>query len=111
MEKNEQETIILINEGDMAEGFFRVSTTRENVFNRIEKRVDDDFHTPVEISYDIKGRPCCWIMKIPKKYLSKRTFGIGKPRKVSEEQRERMRAMAALRNASVEVTSERPSSN
>jgi len=89
MEKSISETIILLNDGDIELGFFRFSTSKQSAFNKMMKRIGDDTFEPVYISKDIKGNPREWIVKIPVKYLSKRTFGIGKPRQITltDEQR------------------------
>jgi hypothetical protein len=82
MDKDSQETIILINQGDKGDGFFRFSSNHPPHRRRLEKVTGGDFTT----KSDYSG---CLCALVPIKFLSK-TLSLAKPaakRKMTDEQR------------------------
>jgi hypothetical protein len=80
--KAETETIILLNQADLADGFFRFSSNHPPHRRRLEKITAGDFTT----KSDYSG---CLCALVPTKFLSK-TLSLAKPaakRKMTEEQR------------------------
>lgn len=70
------ETIILLNEADLREGYFAFSTSKEAHFLRLCRRVGG-----VENLLEVKtserdGKITWWSAKVPVKYLSKTHFGL-----------------------------------
>jgi len=77
----ENETIILINDGDVAQGFFRWSTTKPKQFAKLCKRVGGEERL-LEVKLSHHGaRITSWTCKVPVEYLSKRNWSIGIRRK------------------------------
>lgn len=80
MEINEQETIILINRGNIKDGYFRFSTSLTADWNRLLKRVGgEDQLSEVRLTTQ-SGRVTSYTARVPAKFLSKRTWSIGRPR-------------------------------
>jgi len=76
MAKAEYETIILLNDQDIYEGFFDIGTSKINHYQSILKRVGGAENLiELDVSADETGKPCYWSMKIPVEYLSQ-TFCI-----------------------------------
>lgn len=76
---SDMEMILLVNDGDMAEGYFRVSTTKEATFNRLCKRIGGkDKLLELKESKSSEGKTVCWNMKLPRKMLSVTSFGVKK---------------------------------
>ena len=79
LEAAERETIILLNDADKKEGFFRFSTSKHNDRLRFLKRVGGleklvKFH----YEYDDYGTPIWFEAFVSLKYLSSATFSIRK---------------------------------
>lgn len=86
METSEHETIILLNQGDLAEGYFWFSTTKESIFNKLCNRIGGkDKILEVKVSHD------CWNCKLPRKFWKGASMCIGKPRAISDSQRDALR--------------------
>lgn len=80
MEASEHETIILINDADVKEGFFRFSTSKISDFNRLVRRVKGEENL-VSVSKHVQGKMVTnFIVCVPIRFLSK-TWAIGVKRK------------------------------
>lgn len=81
---DEDETVIVINEADKREGFFRWSTTKASDFTKLIRRVGG-----AEKLLDVKThthgkRVTSWVCQVPIEFLSRSSWGIGKKRKGRE---------------------------
>jgi len=80
---SDNETIILINDADVALGFFRWSTTKPKQFAKLCKRIGGE-EKLLEIKLSHQGNKITsWVCKVPIEYLSKRNWSIGPKRKAS----------------------------
>lgn len=78
---SDNETIILINDGDVAEGFFRFSTSKPKQFAKLCKRVGGEGNL-LDVQISTQGsKVTSWTCKVPVAYLSKRNWSIGPKRK------------------------------
>lgn len=92
MELAESETIILINDGDLKDGFFRFSTTKLTEWTKLLKIVKSmDNLSDIKMT-EARGRVTSWQCKIPRSYLSSAGWKIGKkvPKVLSEEEKARL---------------------
>jgi hypothetical protein len=80
---SDHETIILINDGDISEGFFCFSTTKAVQFAKLCKRVGGEENLLAVATSTHGGKITSWVCKVPLKYLSKRNWSIGPKRKGS----------------------------
>ncbi len=80
METNEHETIIIINDGDMKEGFFRFTTTKASDFSRMCRRIGGEENLRSIAKHTQGSKVTAFIATLDRKYLSK-TWTIGKKRK------------------------------
>lgn len=71
----ERETIICINDADLAEGWFRFGTSRKDHFDKLNRRVGSNILS-TKISKDAKGNPVYWDCKVAKCAL-RTNFGVG----------------------------------
>lgn len=75
--KEENETIILVNDADRADGYFRFSTSKEAVWKRVCRRIGGEAMV-TDVRRSLKGHLCTnWQGKIPIRFLSS-TLGIRK---------------------------------
>lgn len=81
MEANEHETIIIINDGDMKEGFFRFSTSKASDFSRLCRRVGGEENLRSISKHSQGSKVTQFIATLDRKYLSRATWGIGRKRK------------------------------
>jgi hypothetical protein len=80
---SDNETIILINDSDVAEGFFRWSTSKPKQFTKLCKRIGGEDKL-LEVKLTNHGsKITSWACKVPVEYLSKRNWSIGPKRKAS----------------------------
>ena len=80
---SDNETIILINDGDVAEGFFRWSTTKPKQFTKLCKRIGGEQNL-LDLKLSHTGNKITgWVCKVPIEFLSKRNWSIGPKRKAS----------------------------
>lgn len=70
---SENETVIIVNDEDRADGFFTFSTTIKSHYERIKKL--GEFPTKIDT---YRGKPRSWIVRVPIAYIS-RSFSIRKP--------------------------------
>jgi hypothetical protein len=78
---SDSETVILINDGDIADGFFRFSTTKPKQFAKLCKRIGGEGNL-LDLQVSTQGaRITSWVCKVPIAYLSKRNWSIGPKRK------------------------------
>jgi hypothetical protein len=81
MSDSENETIILINDADVADGFFRFSTSKPKQFAKLCKRIGGEAKL-ISVQHSTQGaRVVSWTCKVPIAYLSKTSWGIGPKRK------------------------------
>src|SRR5262245_51231176 len=82
MEKNERETVIVINAVDLEQGYFAFGTSERSHFERICKRIGGK-HLLLDIKEekDHDGKVSWWECHIPAHFLSLRTFAIGRKAK------------------------------
>ena len=76
MSHAEIETLILINRQDTKEGYFTFSTTNQNDYERLIKRIGGVGEL---ISLDVSkngGKVVQWIVKVPIRFYSPRTFRV-----------------------------------
>jgi hypothetical protein len=72
----EMETLILINRQDSRAGFFTFSTTNQNDYERLIKRIGGVGEL---VSLDVsksRGKVVQWIAKVPIKFYSLRVFSV-----------------------------------
>lgn len=80
---SDNETIILINDSDVANGFFRWSTSKPKQFSKLCKRIGgEDKLLEVKLSHQ-GSKITSWVCKVPVEYLSKRNWSIGPKRRAS----------------------------
>jgi hypothetical protein len=80
---SDNETIILINDADVADGFFRFSTSKPKQFAKLCKRIGGEDKL-LEVKVSTQGtKVTSWVCKVPIAYLSKRNWSIGPKRKGS----------------------------
>ena len=83
MNREEQETHIVMNKADAAEGYFRFSTTVKSDYLRLIKRIGGQDKL-INLKMATKDAdPVEWICKVPIAYFRKTTFGVGKARRIS----------------------------
>ncbi len=95
------ETIILINEEDMKEGYFRFGTSIRHHIDKLIRVVTRKHLISYKENKDAKGRVVWWDVKVPVRFLSKGSFYIRRPvagRQILTEQkrgvlRDRMKAL------------------
>ncbi|MFN9713786.1 MAG: hypothetical protein ACK57G_08330 [Planctomycetota bacterium] len=76
MSHAEIETLILINRQDSKEGYFTFSTTNQNDYERLIKRIGGVGEL---ISLDVSkngGKVVQWIVKVPIRFYSPRAFSV-----------------------------------
>ena len=76
MSHAEIETLILVNRQDSKEGYFTFSTTNQNDYERLIKRIGGVGEL---ISLDVSkngGKVVQWIVKVPIRFYSPRTFRV-----------------------------------
>lgn len=84
---SEHETIILLNDSDLDEGYFTVSTSKVGHFKKLLKKLGKDTFLDIKITKSPEGKDWYWQMKIPTTCLSKATFGIKRPKKAGATRR------------------------
>lgn len=77
---SEHETIILLNDSDIAEGYFQVGTSKVGHYRKLLKKLGEKTFIEIKINKDREGNDTYWDMKIPVSCLSKATFGIKRPK-------------------------------
>jgi hypothetical protein len=83
------ETIILINDDDRKDGYFRFHTSKGNDFTKLCKRIGGQENI-LDIRVTNQGSVVTsWDCKVPIEYLSTKNFSIRQKREVSDEQRQR----------------------
>lgn len=55
MESAERETVIVINDADLEEGFFRISTSKKQVYETFLKRIGPDDVVSTKVSRTVDG--------------------------------------------------------
>lgn len=81
--KDEDETILILNEGDKKEGFFRFSTTKFIDFERLCRRVGG-VENLLEVRTSTEGkRVISWVCKVPFKFIVINSWKVGKRRVVT----------------------------
>ena len=105
MEHGDKETIILINDLDRKQGFFKFSTSKVQDFTRFCKRIGGEENL-IDIKYSRQGSEIVeYNCKVPIRYFSTKIFGVvnRKPSTMTEEQRlkksERMKQLVKERIA------------
>lgn len=74
----DDETIIICNEGDRREGFFRWSTTKANDFEKLKRRVGGEQEL-INVVVTTDGKQVTsWMCKVPIRFLSRAHWGVGK---------------------------------
>ncbi len=76
MSHAEIETLILVNRQDSKEGYFTFSTTNQNDYERLIKRIGGVGEL---ISLDVSkngGKVVQWIVKVPIRFYSPRSFRV-----------------------------------
>lgn len=95
MELSEHETILIFNDADLKEGFFRFSTTKLTEWNKLLKIVGSvDYLMDLRIN-EARGRVTGWQCKIPRSYLSKSGWKVGRKRSgkvLNDVERAKLRA-------------------
>lgn len=89
----DHETIILINQNDLNQGFFRFSTTRFADYKRLLKIVGNE-NNLLSLKTNInKGKVIEWLCQIPIDYLDKNSWKIRRKVKhtLTNDQKEAMR--------------------
>lgn len=89
MAKEEQETIVNFNRGDMEEGFFTFGTSVRKDYERLARLVGKDrLKTKVCV---MEGKESYWSCKVPVEYARMGCFGVRSARllRASREQSER----------------------
>lgn len=76
MKATEHETIILLNDADLAEGYFQFSTTKELQFRKLCKRIGGEANLLDVKTSSANGAITGWLCKVPSIYFSKATFAI-----------------------------------
>lgn len=85
MANSDNETVIVINDQDYEEGFFRFYTSKRNHYDKLLSRIGGE-----ENLIKLKAVGSSWDCWVPVKYFLRSTFGIGQKRQVSEEQRAKL---------------------
>lgn len=91
MEKREQETIILINEKDLEEGYISIGTFSTALFASLLKRLGRDSIVSQSVSTDRKGRPVWYDLKVKAACWSRRGWQVRRPPQISPQRREQAR--------------------
>lgn len=82
MEKNERETVIIINLADIKDGYFSFGTSERSHFARLCKRIGGrNVLREVREDKDCNGDVKWWQCHVPVQFLSLRTFAIGRKAK------------------------------
>lgn len=85
MSIEEQETIILLNEADLAEGYFQFGTSLQRRFDRLCKQVKGRENLiSIKEDKETDGTIRWWQCKVPVAYLNTRSFSIKKPTPLSQ---------------------------
>lgn len=71
MEDSEKETIIVVNESDRQEGFFRFGTSNISDFKKLQRLLRQESAIIVKRSLTPKGKVSYWDVKVPIKYLGR----------------------------------------
>lgn len=71
MSLSESETIYLVNEQDLKEGYFQIGTSLPRVYNRVIKRLGKENLLSEEIRKDREGKVTWYQMRIPRRFLSR----------------------------------------
>ena len=99
METSEQETIIVVNQADIRDGYFRFNTTRRKDFERLCKRVGGKENLlATSEGKDKDGSVTSWRCKVPARFWKAAAFGIGIKR-VSKGNPAALQAALAARKA------------
>ena len=72
---NENETIILINDSDKADGYFQIGTSKESVYTRVLKRIGGKENLIGLKLSEVRGKVVWYQLRIPVRLLS-RTMSI-----------------------------------
>lgn len=85
------ETIILLNDDDLKDGFFKIGTSKKKIYEKILRRVGGRSEL-LDVKESIsQGKVSWWEIKIPKIFLSKSNLGVRKkptkPRKANNNLR------------------------
>jgi len=94
----ENETIVLLNDGDRAEGFFQFGTSKALHYQKLLKRIGGEAELiSLKVDVNADGSPRWWQCKVPVKFLSAVHFGLklgdmSKKREFTEEHRAKLRA-------------------
>lgn len=78
---SEYETIILLNDSDLDEGFFTFGTSKVGHYRKILKKLGKETLIDIKITKSPEGKDWYWHLKIPVSCLSKSHFGIRKPKR------------------------------
>ncbi len=101
MEPAERETIVLINDADLEDGYFRISTTKKKVYEMMLKRIgpDEVVSTKVTLSANgdfSEGNIRCRSSRLaPLRLLVKRATPTGIAKVLSDSQRAALAKMQA----------------
>ena len=76
METSEIETQILLNRADMADGFFRFGTSSKLDFERLKKRLGDDYNPDSTVCSYADSAVTYYQVKVPLAYYSPGFFGL-----------------------------------
>jgi hypothetical protein len=74
------ETIIVIKDSDVKEGFFRFYTTKLSNFKKLCKRIGGEQNLISVETTSTKREISSWDCRVPRAYLSKATWGVAKER-------------------------------
>jgi hypothetical protein len=89
----DNETIILINDADLRDGYFRFYTTKELDYNRLLKIAGDSLFSPTKVTQTKDGLTTSWDCRVPVSFLQRRRWLIRKKRvipPISEEKKAEM---------------------
>lgn len=83
---SEIETLILINRRDSKEGFFTFSTTNQNDYRRLVRRIGGEKELlSLEVSRS-RGKVVQWIARVPIRFYSLRAFSVRPASRVSRSE-------------------------
>lgn len=82
--RTEDETIILLNAGDMAKGFVTFSTTILAHYKRMLRKIGGKENMISEsVCKDRRGNILCWNVKLPRACISRSNLGLRNPKSVT----------------------------
>jgi hypothetical protein len=91
----DNETIILLNDADLRDGYFRFYTTKEIDLNRLFKITGGSLFEPMRVTKTKEGLTTSWDCKVPVSFLQRSRWSIRKKRVIAPMSEEKKAAMVA----------------